>query len=78
MKKLTICLIALLGLLPLINAQPNLVPNPQFELNRASTRDFVYQSPQMEKYQKGCLEKNKHQPACVLLQGVAGRCKLRP
>ncbi|MBI5858017.1 MAG: hypothetical protein HZB42_10280 [Sphingobacteriales bacterium] len=34
----------------------NLVPNPQFELARPSSPDYVYQNPQMEKYQKGCLE----------------------
>jgi hypothetical protein len=34
----------------------NLVPNPQFELNRPSSAEYVYQNPQMEKYQKGCLE----------------------
>lgn len=37
-------------------AGQNLVPNPQFELNRPSSGDFVYQNPQMEKYQKGCLD----------------------
>ena len=36
--------------------QSNLVPNPQFELVRPSSADYVYQNPQMEKYQKGCLE----------------------
>lgn len=34
----------------------NLVLNPQFELSRATSPDYVYQNPQMEKYQKGCLE----------------------
>lgn len=39
-----------------LQAQPNLVPNPQFELARPSSADYTYQNPQMEKYQKGCLE----------------------
>jgi hypothetical protein len=37
-------------------AQTNLVPNPQFEINRPSSAGYTYQNPQMEKYQTGCLE----------------------
>jgi hypothetical protein len=37
-------------------AAQNLVPNPQFELARPTSSDYSYQNPQMEKYQKGCLE----------------------
>ncbi|MDZ4792765.1 MAG: hypothetical protein SGI83_00665 [Bacteroidota bacterium] len=56
MKKLLFfCLSALITATSLM-AQPNLVPNPQFELNRPSSGEYVYQNPLMEKYQKGCLE----------------------
>lgn len=34
----------------------NLLPNPQFELARATSAVYQYQNPQMEKYQKGCME----------------------
>mgnify|MGYP001600693280 CR=1 FL=1 len=54
MKKqisMTICIL-LAGLT--LSAQ--LIPNPQFELARPSSAEYSYQNPQMEKYQKGCLE----------------------
>lgn len=34
----------------------NIVLNPQFEIARPSSAEYSYQNPQMEKYQKGCLE----------------------
>lgn len=52
-KKITITFsLLLVGII--LSAQ--LVSNPQFELARSSSADYVYQNPQMEKYQKGCLE----------------------
>jgi hypothetical protein len=56
MKKLFLSLMVMLVVSIALQAQPNLVPNPQFELSRPSSPDYVYQNPQMEKYQKGCLE----------------------
>lgn len=38
-----------------VHAQ-NLVPNPQFELARPSSKTYQYQNPQIEKFQAGCLE----------------------
>jgi len=32
------------------------IPNPQFEVARPTSGVYTYQNPQMEKYQKGCLE----------------------
>jgi hypothetical protein len=54
MKKwIAVCF--MLAITEFVSAQ-NIVPNPQFELARPSSPDYVYQNPQMEKYQKGCLE----------------------
>lgn len=53
-KKLSVFLCLLFAAISL--AAQNLVPNPQFELARPSSAEYVYQNPQMEKYQKGCLE----------------------
>jgi hypothetical protein len=37
-----------------LSAQPNLVPNPQFELNRPSSAEYEFQNPQMDKNEKTC------------------------
>lgn len=51
----TVCLGAVVALSALaLSAQPNLVPNPQFETLRPGSATYEFQNPQMEKYQKGC------------------------
>jgi hypothetical protein len=55
MKGKILCTLVLVSFSLYLQAQ-NLVPNPQFELNRPTSPDYTYQNPQMEKYQKGCLD----------------------
>ncbi len=55
MKKYIACFVAALYTCAIVQAQ-NLVPNPQFETGRPSSTSYVFQNPQMEKYQGGCLE----------------------
>ncbi|MCF8246031.1 MAG: hypothetical protein K9J37_04410 [Saprospiraceae bacterium] len=51
---LLFCLFAHLNM-GLLIAQ-NLVPNPQFEINRPTSATYSFNNPQMECYRKGCTE----------------------
>ncbi len=52
--------ITLLNLIVLLNVNlvwtQNLVPNPQFEINRTSPAGYLFNNPQMECYHSGCLD----------------------
>lgn len=57
MKKVKIAFLMLVGSCALTTSLiAQIVPNPQFEMARPSGAGYTYQNPQMEKYQKGCLE----------------------
>ncbi len=40
----------------LLVAQTNLVPNPQFEINRPTSTSYKFNNPQMECYRSGCAD----------------------